>query len=122
METTMNDGTILISRKQVAELLSIEDCMAAVENAFRLLGEGSVQPPKVLGIHASDGGFHIKAGMMYLDRNYFVAKTNANFPGNPKKFGLPTIQGVVEVFNGNDGRLLALMDSMELTIIRTGAA
>jgi ornithine cyclodeaminase/alanine dehydrogenase-like protein (mu-crystallin family) len=51
-----------------------------------------------------------------------VAKVNANFPGNPKQHGLPSIQGVIVVCDGVDGRLLALMDSIEITITRTGAA
>jgi ornithine cyclodeaminase/alanine dehydrogenase len=75
-----------------------------------------------LGIHTQNGGFHIKAGILELKRAYFVAKLNANFPGNQKKFGLPTIQGVVAVCDASNGRLLALMDSIEITIIRTGAA
>src|SRR4030095_2759195 len=53
---------------------------------------------------------------------YFAAKTNANFPNNSKQNGLPTIQGVVVVCDGANGRLLSLMDSIEITIIRTGAA
>ena len=122
MKSTMSPGTILISRNEVAKILSIKNCMDAVEHAFKLFGEGKVKPPSVLGIYVSDGGFHIKAGVMNLNRNYFVAKTNANFPGNSKKFGLPTIQGVVAVFDADNGQLLALMDSMEITIIRTGAA
>jgi ornithine cyclodeaminase/alanine dehydrogenase-like protein (mu-crystallin family) len=105
----------------VAELLGIEECIAAVERAFRLYGEGKTQAPGILGVHAAGGGFHIKAGIMNLERPYFVAKTNANFPNN-REIGLPTIQGVVVVCDAADGRLLALMDSIEITIIRTGAA
>src|SRR5204863_7570503 len=47
---------------------------------------------------------------------------NANFPSNSKQYGLPTIQGVTVVCDGVNGRLLSLMDSIEITIIRTGAA
>ena len=54
-------------------------------------------------------------------RRYFAAKLNANFPENPGRHGLPTIQGVVGLFDGDDGRLLALLDSMEITRLRTGA-
>jgi alanine dehydrogenase len=84
--------------------------------------EGKALPPKILGIHADNGGFHIKAGVMNTGRNYFVAKTNANFPGNMKDHGLPTIQGIIVVCDAENGRLLALIDSIEITIIRTGAA
>lgn len=93
-----------------------------MEEAFRLYGSGEAPPPGILGIHVSNGGFHIKAGVLNLGKKYFVAKTNANFPQNPRSNGLPTIQGVVAVCDAENGRLLALMDSMEITIIRTGAA
>ncbi len=95
--------------------------MDAVENAFKLQAEGKVARPKILGIHVEQGGFHIKAGVMNSDRHYFVSKMNANFPGN-RKYNLPTIQGVIAVCDAENGKLLALLDSIEITIIRTGAA
>ncbi len=119
MEST---STLLFSRQEVAELLSIEECISAVESAFKSYAEGKVLPPKVLGIHVDDGGFHIKAGILDLSRKYFVTKINANFPANPKQHDLPSIQGIVVVCDAGNGRLLALMDSIEITIIRTGAA
>ena len=56
--------------------------MRAVENIFGSYAEGRVSQPEVLGIHTEKGGFHIKAGIAGPDRSYFVAKINANFPGN----------------------------------------
>jgi alanine dehydrogenase len=114
--------TILLNGNDVRSLLTIEECITAVEEAFRLRAVGKADPPSILGVHARDGGFHIKAGILNLGREYFVSKTNANFPQNRKKNGLPTIQGVIIVSDAQDGRLLALMDSIEITIIRTGAA
>jgi alanine dehydrogenase len=122
IKTINSTDTLLLTRRNVAQLLSIEECIAAVEQAFKLYGSGKALAPGVLGIYAKDGGFHIKAGILSLSRNYFVAKINANFPGNNKKYGLPTIQGVIAVCDGENGRLLALTDSIEITIIRTGAA
>lgn len=116
------DGTLLLTSSDVAALLGIEDCMAAVEQAFKLHAEGKTAPPGILGLHALNGGFHIKAGLLELGRTYFAAKTNANFPENTKRFGLPLIQGVIVLCDGENGYPLALMDSMEMTIIRTGAA
>lgn len=116
-----SEGTLLLTSREVTELLNAEECIGAVEHAFKLYGQGETAPPGILGIHAKDGGFHIKAGLMDFDRTYFVAKSNANFPNN-RKFDLPTIQGVIIVCNGENGQLLALMDSIEITILRTGAA
>ena len=116
------EETLLLTRRDVATLLGIEECIAAVEGAFRLHAEGKTLPPGILGVHARDGGFHIKAGSLELTRSYFAAKVNANFPQNSQRFGLPLIQGVIVLCDGENGRPLAVMDSMEITIIRTGAA
>ena len=114
--------TLLLTRSDVADLLPMDACIEAVEHAFRLHGEGRADPPGILGVHARDGGFHIKAGILDLGRRYFTAKTNANFPGNPERFGQPTIQGVLLLADAERGTPLALMDSAEITALRTGAA
>jgi len=116
------NGTLVLTRSDVAALLSIDECTSAVEQAFKLYGEGKTQPPGVLGVHAEDGGFHIKAGILNLDRPYFAAKVNANFPQNSMRFGLPLIQGVIVLCDAENGYPLAVMDSIEITIQRTGAA
>jgi len=114
--------TLLLTRKNVADLLSLEECINAVEEAFKLYAEGKVQPPKILGVHNHKGGFHIKAGLIEKQTPFFAAKMNANFPNNMKDHGLPTIQGILIASDGGTGQLLALMDSIEITILRTGAA
>lgn len=116
------DGTLLLRRADVAELLTTGEYITAVERVFRLQGEGKTEPPGVLGVHARAGGFHIKAGLLELSRPYFAAKTNANFPQNVSRFGLPLIQGVIVLCDAENGYPLALMDSIEITIQRTGAA
>jgi alanine dehydrogenase len=114
--------TRLLTRGDVAALLTLDECIAAVEEAFALQGTGRALGPGVLGLHAPGGGFHIKTAGLGLSRLYVAAKLNANFPGNGPRWGLPTIQGVVVLSDGETGRPLALMDSTELTALRTGAA
>lgn len=118
----MSRATLLLTRSDVAKLLTLKECIAAIEEAFRLHGEGKGPPPGVLGVHVERGGFHIKAGTMQLGRNYFAAKCNANFPQNPSRRGLPTIQGTIALCDAENGYPLALMDSIEITIQRTAAA
>jgi len=113
--------TLLLTKQEVDHLLTLSECVDAVEEAFRLHGQGKAPAPGVLGLHAAAGGFHIKAGFLNLRRNYFAAKTNANFPRNPP-LGLPLIQGVLLLFDSDDGRLLAVIDSIAITTLRTGAA
>jgi alanine dehydrogenase len=116
------EATLLLKRSEIVKLLSVQECMAVVEQAFKLYAEGSTTPPGILGIHARDGGFHLKAGLLALNRSYFAAKVNANFPQNRRRFGLPMIQGIIVLCDAENGYPLALMDSMEITVIRTGAA
>jgi alanine dehydrogenase len=116
-------GTLIVKRSEVATLLSLGECIRAVEDAFRLHDEGQSLPPGVLETLTKTGGFHIKAaGLKLENRTYYAAKVNANFPENMSARGLPTIQGVIALFDGESGYPLVLLDSIEITALRTGAA
>ena len=116
--------TLLLTRQDVIRGLDLDECIAAVERAFRLHGERAAPPPGVLGMPLTDGGFHIKAAALTLEsgRHYFAVKVNGNFFHNQERFGKPRIQGVIALCDGDDGTPLALLDSIEITIQRTGAA
>jgi ornithine cyclodeaminase/alanine dehydrogenase-like protein (mu-crystallin family) len=114
--------SVVLTRHDVQALLGWDECIAAVESAFRLHAEGRSLAPGVLGVRAPDGGFHIKAAGLDMGRLYFAVKTTANFSENPRRHGLPAIQGVIVLCDADDGRPLAVMDSMEVTIRRTAAA
>jgi ornithine cyclodeaminase/alanine dehydrogenase-like protein (mu-crystallin family) len=119
-------GTLLLTRGHVERLLDLPACIAAVEDAFRRLASGQAPAPAVAGVHATDGGFHVKAALLGAhppnEHGYFAAKVNANFPQNPQRRGLPTIQGLLILFDASSGAPLAVMDSIALTILRTAAA
>jgi alanine dehydrogenase len=116
------EGTLLLTRRDVAALLDLDECIAAVEQAFKSHAEGRSLPPGVLRIPGRDGGFHIKTAGLELSRPYFAAKVNGNFFQNNQRFGLPNIQGLIVLCDAENGSPLAVMDSIEITIIRTGAA
>jgi alanine dehydrogenase len=115
-------GTLLLSRSDVAALLNLRECIDAVEQAFKAHAEGRAKPPGVLGLHAREGGFHIKAAGLELSRPYFAAKVNGNFFRNRERFDMPNIQGVIVLCDAENGAPLAVLDSIEITILRTGAA
>jgi alanine dehydrogenase len=119
----MNPGEMLFLPPQdIQKLLTLDECIDAVERAFRLHGEGKASPPAVLSVHVPEGGFHVKAGVLNLGRSYFAAKVNGNFPENNARFGLPTIQGVIVLCDADKGTPLAIMDSRDITSLRTAAA
>jgi alanine dehydrogenase len=116
------EATLVLTASDVRRFLDIDECISAVESAFRLHAEGRSLSPEVLAVRAPEGVFHVKAAGLELGRTYFAAKTNANFTSNPTGRGLPAIQGVVLLFDGDDGRPLAILDSSEITRARTAAA
>ena len=115
-------GTLILTRADVGSLLVLNECITAVEDAFRQHALASAVPPGILGVHARDGAFHVKAAGVYEPRPYFAAKVNANFRDNRARYGLPTIQAVIVLMDLENGSPLAVMDSIEITIQRTGAA
>jgi ornithine cyclodeaminase/alanine dehydrogenase-like protein (mu-crystallin family) len=110
--------TRILTQTDVAALLTIDDCIAAVESVFRDYGEGRIAAPQSLGVHAANGTFHVKAAVA----NVFAAKINANFPANPRDHGLPTIQGLIIVMDIERGTPLGILDSTLITTLRTAAA
>jgi alanine dehydrogenase len=118
----MGESIRLLTKSDIERLLDIRSCIDGVENAFRLKGEGRPSPGGILGVHVAGGSFHAKAALLELPRPYFAVKVNANFPENPLARGLPTIQGVLVLFDPSNGVPLAVMDSMAITTLRTAAA
>lgn len=110
----MSNGVLLLSRRDVEKVLSLDDCIDAVENAFAT----AAHPPSSLSVHVDGGAFHVKAA---TESRYFAVKCNGNFFANPER-GLPRIQGLIMLCDATNGTPLALFDSMFITILRTGAA
>ena len=113
---------LLIDADEATRLLDMNACIDAVEKAFRSRGEGRLATSSVAGLELNGGSLHAKLGVLELSRVYSAAKVNANFPENPGKRGLPTIQGLLVLFDGSSGLPLACMDSAPITATRTAAA
>lgn len=122
MANSKSDQTLILRREDVARLLDYDRCIEAVEHALASEAKGEAPPAGVLGVAVQGGGFHIKAATLARGRAYFAAKCNGNFPDNPRKRDLPTIQGAVFLADASNGAVLALMDSIEITLRRTAAA
>jgi ornithine cyclodeaminase/alanine dehydrogenase-like protein (mu-crystallin family) len=113
---------LMLSRGEVAALMTPAEYLEAVEAGFRALAEGAAEVPPPWHVAGEGGGFHGKGASLRLDRPYVALKLNGNFPANPTANGLPTIQGAILLFDGETGSPLAILDSIELTLRRTAAA
>ena len=114
--------TLIITRTDIRRVMRPGDYFDAVEQAFRAAAAGTASSPMPMHLSTARGTFHGKGASISLGRHYVAIKVNANFPGNPAALGLPTIQGAILFFDGHTGALLAVVDSIEVTIQRTAAA
>jgi alanine dehydrogenase len=116
-------GMLLLSRADVARLMDFPAYVDAVEAGFRAAASDKALAPPAAAFHVPGGSYHAKAAALLAgDPPVMAIKLNGNYPGNPAANGLPTVQGVIYLADATNGRPLALMDSIEITINRTGAA
>ena len=113
---------VILGAAELRGILSPALCLAALEEAYANLHQSPGDVGQSVEFRTEKGKFHVKAGLSPGTHRYFAAKVNANFPENPKLFGLPTIQGLIVLCAGDKGRPLAVLDSGELTGRRTAAA
>src|SRR4051794_10797547 len=113
---------IVLSRQELMALMPFGAYVEAVSDAFRMHAQGRTVLPAPMHVVTEAGGFHVKAGGLPSGPGYVAFKANANFPNNRVVNGLPTIQGAILLFNSTTGSPVALLDSIEITIKRTGAA
>lgn len=113
--------TLILTRGDIAGLMTPGDYLDGVEQGFRALGIGRTISPSPLHLVLPTGGVHAKAALL-TDAGLAAVKVNANLPRNPVLYGLPTIQGAIMLIDAENGCLLAIMDSIEITLQRTAAA
>ncbi len=118
----MISSVLLLTRKDVVSLMRPADYLSAVEAAFRADKEGRAASPMPMHIDGEGGAFHAKGAAFTDERAYVALKFNGNFPQNMTRFGLPTIQGAIFLCDAGNGSLLAILDSIEVTLMRTAAA
>jgi ornithine cyclodeaminase/alanine dehydrogenase len=119
---TSRPELLVLSRSDVAHLMDYGDYVDAVEAAFIAAVDGSALAPPGAAFHLTCGSFHAKAAALMAEPACLAIKLNGNFPDNPAAHGLPTVQGIIYLADAKNGRPLAVMDSIEVTINRTGAA
>jgi len=115
-------SVLLLDHQVVSELLTLGDCIPAVEAAFAAHARGAALSPGLLHVSSDGGDFHIKAGGLRDDGAYFCAKINGSFFNNRSQLGLPNVIGLILLCDGANGTPLAVMESGIITRLRTGAA
>ncbi len=114
---------LLLTEKDVDQLLSIDEVMEAVESAFREKGLGRVQMPAKLYLSYCRYGGDLRTMPSYLEKLDISAVKVVNVhPENPKRYSLPTVMATIVMVNPKNGAPLAIMGGAKATSMRTAAA
>lgn len=108
----------ILNKKQVVELLPMREAIALMRRAFGDLSAGRVVMPHRGRIDVERGNLLLKPAAIEGDGLY--VKLVSTFPANAQQ-GMPSVQGLMMVFDVDTGEPRAVMDAAELTAIRTGA-
>ncbi len=109
--------TLILTRKEIESLVTMEEAIKAVEEAFRLYAiSKALMPPKVY-LTLEEGDFRAMPSALM---GYAGVKWVNSHPKNPEK-GFPTVMAVYILSDPSNGFPLAVMDATFLTSLRTGA-
>ena len=115
--------TLIITKKQIAKVLTPSVANSTVEGAFRAYGMGQVDMPAKSYIDFSGGD--MRSMPAYIHGQGFNAagiKCVSVCPENVTRYGLPTVTALVVLTDPETGFPIAVMDGTYLTCMRTGAA
>ena len=114
---------LLITDAQVADILTMEDAIDAVEEAFRLLASGGASmPPRIsTSPPASPGHSYLRwlmPGTLHeqgiMGAKILVASSPGTTPPRPARF-------IILLFDSTSGEMLAMVQGEDISRIRTGA-
>jgi ornithine cyclodeaminase/alanine dehydrogenase-like protein (mu-crystallin family) len=120
-EKEINANTLaIVNARALADILSLPDAIELVTTAMREVSNGMVVAPERGGVAVGKGTLVLMQGAMtHIDR--FGVKVLSLFPAAASNH-LPGHQGLMLLFDAQDGRPLCALDSHAVTTLRTAAA
>jgi alanine dehydrogenase len=100
----------------------MKESIAAVENAFRELADGTaIMPTRVtLPVNANDGWLGVMPAFL-SNAKALATKIVTVYPHNTSEHGLPNVLALIVLNDVETGRVEAVMDGSHVTAMRTGA-
>ena len=108
---------IVLSKKEIEELVELNEMMDQIEEAYRIYGTGEYYMPPRPSVE------HENKTLMYMPcytKDIIGTKILSIFPENAA-LGLPSIDGVVLLNDRTTGAPVAVLDGQAVTAYRTGA-
>jgi alanine dehydrogenase len=112
--------TLMLNETEVQRLLDPDMLLDALADGFKALSEGLVDAPKRIGVTVPDTGFLLSMPVYQQGREITV-KLVSVFHDN-KRFGIPSHQAIICLFDAQTGTPLSFMDGTYITGLRTAGA
>jgi len=112
---------LVLNQDEIKELLTMEECMAAMEKALLALNAGDVLLPlrQVMWLPGKQSALAVMPAFSNESKSMGV-KVLSVFPGNLGT-EYDSHQGAILLFETDNGKLLSVLDATEITARRTAA-
>jgi len=122
MKNLNKNKTLILTRRDIHQLIDMRKAMAALQKAFSLFGRGRSQMPPKIYLHLDRFHGDFRAMPVYLEGLSTCAIKWVNVHAGNKSKHLPTVMAVIILSDPRTGFPLAVMDGTLITNLRTGAA
>ena len=113
--------TLILNRSDVKALVTLDEIVTAVKDAFIQKSEGKVQMPAKNFLFFKNYQGDLRSMPSYLEGSDVAAVKIVNSHPENRLKGLPTVMGVTVLVSPETGAPLCIMDATLLTSLRTGA-
>lgn len=115
--------TRLLTRKDIQSILPMESVIELVEQAFEQQAlKRTVMPVRSCIPIEKNNGIVCSMPAYIESMNALGMKVVSTFRDNPGKYGIPSVQATILMNNSETGQVMAIMDGVYITGMRTAAA
>ncbi|MBM3897187.1 MAG: alanine dehydrogenase [Thaumarchaeota archaeon] len=114
--------TLILNRSDIKALVTLDEIVTAVKDAFVQKSEGKVQMPAKNFLFFKNYQGDLRSMPSYLEGSDIAAVKIVNSHPENRAKGIPSVMGVTVLVSPETGAPLCIMDATLLTALRTGAA
>ncbi|MHA1255394.1 MAG: ornithine cyclodeaminase family protein [Promethearchaeota archaeon] len=114
---------LILSKSDVAQVLTMPDALEYVEDAYKQLSLGkAIVPQRIAITDPAPGLTLVMPGIIGGEMQALATKIVSIYKDNPTKYNMPTVLAKIMVQDMNTGDIIGIMDGAFITAMRTGAA
>lgn len=116
-------SVLLIKEQEINQLITLEEAIECVEQAFKSRGSGKSQMPakSYVFFEKFNGDFRVMPA--YLEEiDAAGVKIVNSHPDNPRKNNLPSVMAIIVLLEPETGEPISIMSATKITDYRTGGA